>query len=803
MALADIVTVCMDGSCDEKTIQDAIDRCGEGDRIEVYGGEYSGINIITDNLSLIGIKAASRSPVIRGEGLKLKDIDYLLPPERETQKAAVNIQGKNVALKGFEIVDYAPRNDASYGVAITSNGNIIRDNIISNFENCGIIICGSSNNTIFRNTISNNVKGISLLNSFRNNITDNVLFDNGININLNSGCESNLISLNDASRASGQSNVRDLNGFNKWDRNYYDNYVCDQNDTGCCDNECRIPPGHTVDKHPLTKNDSSKTLVICSEIKLACSSCIPVDHCQININASANRSCADVGDAIEYSIEILNEGPDLTEVKTYCEEINFNESKNGLKTCECKTYKEVYTIKERDLPGPFEIIFHTIGKNEMCFNRSKSKVLVNLNCANISVNKIANVSEVCPWEPIAFDINVTNTGNFTLDRVTIVDTLPDGMEYVNSTPEGRPEGRNISWNLTEPLPANKSNHINLVARITQPSPGNLTNTVNATARHQNDTVTSYDNETVKVILCGANISVNKTANASELCPWEPIAFDINVTNTGNVTLDQVTVMDILPDGMEYVNSTPEGMRKGRNISWNLTEPLPANKSNHANLVARITQPSPGNLTNTVNATARHQNDTVTSYDNETVKVIPCDPNISIEKSVSPSSGYPQSIVKFIIKVANTGNQPLNPVIVKDALPKGLNLVDSTPEGIKDGQNISWILPQLDPGKSEYIKLLAQIDMFASGTLQNLVNVIGRTPNGTNVTDVDSEPVEVIGCESPRCGSACWNCCNDCCKYPGNITNNINLNNSAQGIQVVSIGSGDVCNLSQESKSLVE
>jgi hypothetical protein len=37
MALADIVTVCMDGSCNEKTIQDAIDKCGEGDRIEVYG----------------------------------------------------------------------------------------------------------------------------------------------------------------------------------------------------------------------------------------------------------------------------------------------------------------------------------------------------------------------------------------------------------------------------------------------------------------------------------------------------------------------------------------------------------------------------------------------------------------------------------------------------------------------------------------------------------------------------------------------------------------------------------------------
>ena len=381
------------------------------------------------------------------------------------------------------------------------------------------------------------------------------------------------------------------------------------------------------------------------------------------------------------------------------------------------------------------------------------------------------------------------------------DILPDGLDYVYDNRSGARFNQNITWNITHLDPA-KSEYIELVAQINKSASGTLWNIVNATGQPPaGDNVTANDTEPVEVIT--DNISVDKTVSPNKGYPLTNVTFAINVTNNGNISLDQVTIVDTLPEGMEYINSTPGGIREGWNISWNLTEPLPANKSNHIKLVARIIQTSPGNLTNTVNATGRYQNGNITSYGNETVEVIRCDPNISIEKSVSPSSGYPQTIVKFIIKVTNTGDQPLKPVLVKDALPKGLNFVDSTPEGIKDAQNISWILPQLDPGKSEYIKLLAQIDMFASGTLQNLVNVIGRPPNGTNVTDVDGEPVEVIGCEPPRCGSACWNCCNDCCKCPGNITNNINLNNSAQGIQVVSIGSGDIRNLSQESKSLVE
>ena len=538
----------------------------------------------------------------------------------------------------------------------------------------------------------------------------------------------------------------------------------------------------------------------------------------ITVTKTANPSSGCPLDFITFDINVTNTGKvpldQVTVVDSLPEGMEYNNSNpngtikgrnitwniNGLNPGESKNIDLIAQIND----SASGIIWNEV--NATGLTPAGEKVADNgndsvdvISCANITVTKTANPSSGCPLDFITFDINVTNTGKVPLDQVTVVDSLPEGMEYNNSNPNGTIKGRNITWNINGLNPG-ESKNIKLIAQINDSASGILWNEVNATGlTPAGEKVADNGNDSVDVISC-ANITVTKTANPSSGCPLDFITFDINVTNTGKVPLDQVTVVDSLPEGMEYNNSNPNGTIKGRNITWNINGLNPG-ESKNIDLIAQINDSASGIIWNEVNATGRHQNGNVTAHDNETVEVMLRCANISIEKSVSPSSGYPQTIAKFIIKVTNTGNQPLNPVIVKDALPKGLNFVDSTPEGIKDGQNISWTLPQLDPGKSEYIKLLAQIDMFASGTLQNWVNAIGRSPKGINVTDIDIEPVEVIGCVPIRSGSACWNCCNECCKCPGNTT--INLNNSGQGIQVVSIDSGDVRNLSQESKSLVE
>jgi len=289
---------------------------------------------------------------------------------------------------------------------------------------------------------------------------------------------------------------------------------------------------------------------------------------------------------------------------------------------------------------------------------------------------------------------------------------------------------------------------------------------------------------------------------------DKVNFDINVTNTGKVALDTVTVVDALPEGLVYLNSSPKGIKDGKNLSWPLGALEPA-KSHQISLIAQADQNASGNQINRVNATGQlPDGSNVTANDTEPVEVIGS--AISVEKSVVPPYGSPLEKITFGIKVTNIGKMKLDPVIIEDVLPAGLNYIDSIPAGIKHGQNISWLLGTLEPGQSDYIMLLTQIDWSASGTLQNWVSATGVTLNGTNVTDVDDELVKVVSCAiniiiPPNRGLECCcnNCCDNCCNCPGNITNNIKLNNSGHSIQVITFGNANVSNLSQESKSQVE
>ena len=113
-------------------------------------------------------------------------------------------------------------------------------------------------------------------------------------------------------------------------------------------------------------------------------------------------------------------------------------------------------------------------------------------------------------------------------------------------------------------------------------------------------VSDNGNDSVEVISC-ANISINKTANASEACPGDPISFDIKVTNNGKVSLYPISVLDDLPESMDYISSNPAGNPEGRNITWNITG-LNPDESKNIELMAQINDSASGILWNEVIAT---------------------------------------------------------------------------------------------------------------------------------------------------------------------------------------------------------
>ncbi|HOO53398.1 MAG TPA: NosD domain-containing protein [Methanothrix sp.] len=123
--------------------------------------------------------------------------------------------------------------------------------------------------------------------------------------------------------------------------------------------------------------------------------------------------------------------------------------------------------------------------------------------------------------------------------------------------------------------------------------------------------------------------------------------------------------------------------------------------------------------------------------------LPAGASIKVNKTSRSSGTLPGNEVFFTINVSNPGTSRLDPVILRDYLPSGLDYISSNPEGIIDGNDIVWIFGPMDPGNSTIVDLVARINSSASGILTNIVNATGAPTEGNNVTDVDAYEINVF------------------------------------------------------------
>lgn len=115
-----------------------------------------------------------------------------------------------------------------------------------------------------------------------------------------------------------------------------------------------------------------------------------------------------------------------------------------------------------------------------------------------------------------------------------------------------------------------------------------------------------------------------------------------------------------------------------------------------------------------------------------------------DMSVDPPVVKPLDKPTFHIKITNVGETPLDPVKVVDTLPEGLSYVSDNKGGRPEGDEVVWDnVSALDIGKSIEIDVLTQVGEFASGELNNLVNVTGVPPTGYAISDRDNQSIMVV------------------------------------------------------------
>jgi uncharacterized repeat protein (TIGR01451 family) len=203
--------------------------------------------------------------------------------------------------------------------------------------------------------------------------------------------------------------------------------------------------------------------------------------------------------------------------------------------------------------------------------------------ADISVTKTADPTEGEIGDEVTFTIDVTNSGDYPLNPVTVVDTLDFGLTYVSDDSGGIPVGQVITWDLGDMTPGEVTT-IHLVARIRQF--GWVRNDVDVTGTPpMGGDVVDWDR--VRVTRLIASISVNKVPDLWVGTFGTNIDFTITVNNNGDTTLDGVTVVDWLPRGLRYISDNSGGVQgPARRIVWDLGTMQPGDTT-IIHLVAQI------------------------------------------------------------------------------------------------------------------------------------------------------------------------------------------------------------------------
>ena len=208
---------------------------------------------------------------------------------------------------------------------------------------------------------------------------------------------------------------------------------------------------------------------------------------------------------------------------------------------------------------------------------------------NIEIQKEVKILGTDTWseqvtakagETVRYRIHVKNTGNTTLENFTVRDVLPTGLTYVKGSTTvantANPKGVAVSDGIVTEQGLNLGTYapaagawIYFNATVDKAVADKCENsTLRNIAQSSAKTMTKTVEDTADVLVngkvCEDNFTLNKTVQLNGGKEWlenvtakagDTVRYRIQFKNTGNTTLKNVVIRDILPQGMSYKKGT--------------------------------------------------------------------------------------------------------------------------------------------------------------------------------------------------------------------------------------------------------
>ncbi|MFP7697355.1 hypothetical protein, partial [Trueperella sp. LYQ143] len=304
-------------------------------------------------------------------------------------------------------------------------------------------------------------------------------------------------------------------------------------------------------------------------------------------------------------------------------------------------------------------------------------------------------------EKIPYTFVIRNTGNVTLSLVRVDDPLP-GME-------------NVELDRSELAPGQEARGT-AEYTVTQADidAGTLVNKAVANALPPKGTAVSHSSSVKLEIPRKPAISLEKTTDKPagyQYRPGDLITYTFKVTNTGNVTLSDLTVKDPL-DGLSAIKLNKTSIVPGDTATGTATYTITTKDMDR------------GSLKNEATATGTAPDGQKPSAVSGVTLSAKQEPALAIEKASTQPAGYKLKagdLITYTFKVVNTGNVTISNVAVQDPL-EGINIQERADVILGPGEETTF----------DAIYVVKQKDVDA-GKLDNQATAHGKSPANTDVS----------------------------------------------------------------------
>jgi len=286
------------------------------------------------------------------------------------------------------------------------------------------------------------------------------------------------------------------------------------------------------------------------------------------------------------------------------------------------------------------------------------------------------------------------------------------ISVTNTTSSGFYDG--TTWDIPSIIP---STFETLTITGVINSTDSFNNTALVAFAEQADPDTNDLTDTANVTVTFLDLSLTKSVNQTTANLFDPLTFEINVTNAGPFNATNIDIDDPLPSEVSEVSNLPTlGSYTDPIWSIPLLEP-----GETATLTINVTIITPDNFNNTAEIVFADQFDTDSTNDNQTVSVTVLSADLSLNKTVDQDTVNWNDTVTFTVILNNTGPDNATNIVVTDSNPL-VDATNTTSLGTYDGT--TWSISELGAGESATLTI--------TGKAQGFFDV----PNTAQVTDVD-------------------------------------------------------------------